>query len=249
MVAAHTLAAVRARRPLVHCLTNPVAAALTANALLCLGASPLMAEAEVEMATVAGFADALLVNLGMQTSARMAAARLAIAAARQAGTPWVLDPVAAGAIPVRTALARSMAADRPALIKGNASEILALGAAGAGGRGTDAIDATDAALSAAQHLARQTGAIVAITGAVDWVTDGVRTEPVRHGHPMMAIISGLGCVAGALAAACLAVEPDRLTATRNALTFLGLAGERAGEHAHGPGSFAAALLDALHGSI
>ena len=128
-----TLAAVRDRRPLVHCITNPVAANLTANALLCLGASPLMAEAEAEMAAVAGFADALLVNIGMQIPARMNAAAAAIALAGQRGMPWVLDPVAAGAIPARSSLAQRFAAAGPRVIKGNASEIMALAGVGAGG--------------------------------------------------------------------------------------------------------------------
>ena len=241
-----TLIALRSQRPLVHCITNAVAASLSANALLCLGASPLMAEAAEEMPAVAGFANALLVNLGMATSPRMAAARAAIALANGAGTPWVLDPVAAGAIPARTGLALDMAGAGPALIKGNASEILALARAGRGGRGTDATDEANAAVEPAQLLAEQTGAVVAITGAVDWVTDGARVLAVRRGHPMMAQVSGLGCVAGAIAAACLAVEPDQLLATCHALALLGLAAEAAAERASGPGSFVTGLLDGLH---
>ena len=234
-----TLAAVRARRPLVHCLTNPVAANLTANALICLGASPLMAEAELPDA------DALLINIGMQVAARMAAARAAIGAARLAGRPWVLDPVAAGALPERTALAHAMAAEAPSLIKGNASEILALAGGKAAGRGTDTLHDAAEVLEPARRLARETASVVAITGAVDWVTDGAGVSAVRRGHPLMAKVSALGCVAGAIAAACLAVEPNRLAATSHALTLLGVAGERAGAQAAGPGSFVPALLDAL----
>ena len=241
---ATTLAAIRARRPLVHCLTNPVAANLTANALLCLGASPLMAEAEEEMALVAP--DALLVNLGMQTPGRMRAARIAIAAATRAGTPWVLDPVAAGALAPRTALAESLLTGRPTLIKGNASEIIGL-AGGTGGRGTDSTADPASALGPARALARRTGAVVAITGAEDRVTDGERVLAVRHGHPMMSRISGLGCVAGALAAACLAVEPDAVLAAAHALAWLGWAGERAVVRAAGPASLQVGLLDALAG--
>ncbi len=241
------LAALRARRPLVHCLTNPVAAPLTANALLCLGASPLMAESEAEMAVVAGFSDALLVNLGMQTPVRMEAAHAAVTAARARGTPWVLDPVAAGAIPQRLALARALAACGPALIKGNASEILALAGAGQGGRGTAAPDDAETPRGPARRRAAETGAVVAMTGAVDWVTDGTRTVAIKGGHPWMALVSGLGCAAGALAAACLAVEADALTATVGALTLLAAAGEQAAARTNGPGSFAAGLLDALHG--
>ena len=242
-----TLVAVRARRPLVHCLTNPVAANVTANALLCLGAAPLMAEAVAEMEAVAAAADALLVNLGTQTPARLAAAQAAVAAARRHGVPWVLDPVAAGAIPARGEAASTLMASGPRLIKGNASEILALAGAGAGGRGTDATHDPADALGPAQRLARETGAVVAITGAVDRVTDGDRTVAVTRGHPVMAQVSGMGCIAGALAAACLAVEPDGLLATQHALTLLGMAAEMAAERSAGPGSFVPAILDALHG--
>ena len=238
-----TLARVRARRPLVHCLTNPVAANLTANALLCLGASPLMAEAEEEVAVLRP--DALLINLGMQTAARMRAARVAVAAAGRNGTPWVLDPVAAGALAARTVLAESLAASGPTLIKGNASEIMTLAGMGTGGRGTDATASTADAHGPAQALARRSGAAIAITGAVDYVTDGTRGVTVRRGHPTMAAISGLGCVAGALAAACLAVEPDPVLAAAHALALLGWAAERAAAAAHGPASLQAGILDAL----
>ncbi len=240
-----TLAAVRARRPLVHCLTNPVAAALTANALLCLGAAPLMAEAAAEMADVAGFADALLVNLGMQTPGRMDAARTAVALARARSAPFVLDPVAAGAIAARSSLADAFAAAGPRVIKGNASEILALAGAGGGGRGTDATDATATALEGAEALARRSGAVIAVTGPVDRVTDGRAHWAVARGHRMMAQVSGIGCVAGAIIAACCAVEPDALRAAADALILFGIAGERAAAEAAGPGSFVPALLDAL----
>ena len=185
----------------------------------------------------------LLVNLGMQTPARLEAARAAIG---HRGRPWVLDPVAAGAIPARTDAAMALLAAGPRVIKGNASEILALTGAGRGGRGTDATDDAATVLDPARGLARRTGAVVAITGAVDWVTDGERMAAVRLGHPTMAQVSGMGCVAGALTAACLAVEPDAWCATRHALTLLGLAGQEAGACAGGPGSFVPALLDALH---
>lgn len=230
----------RTRRPLVHCLTNPVAAPLTANALLCLGASPLMAEAAEEMAETAAFTDAILVNLGMQTPARMDAARLAIGS----GKPWVLDPVAAGAMPRRLALAREFAAAGPALIKGNASEIRALAGAGAGGRGTDATEDAEAVIEPARALARQTGAIIVVTGATDWITNGSADRAIRHGHPMMAQISGMGCVAGAVLAAAIAAGAN----PAEALVLLGRAGEHAAARCAGPGSFVTAFLDALAGA-
>ena len=239
------LAKLQARRPLVHCLTNPVAAALTANALLCVGASPLMAEAEAEMRDVAGFAAALLVNLGMQTPARTQSAIAAVACARQRDLPWVLDPVAAGSIPERLELARGFAAAGPRVIKGNASEIIALAGGGTGGLGTDATDTLARAQDPARRMAAATGAVVAVTGATDWLTDGSSEAAIEGGHPLMAQVSGLGCVAGAMIAAFLAVEPNALHAATGALRLLARAGERAASNAHGPGTFVAALLDAL----
>jgi len=238
-----SLATLRQRHPLVHCITNQVASNLTANALLCVGASPLMAEDEDEVAALSP--DALLINLGMQTPARMRSARVAVTGARQRGTPWVLDPVAAGALSSRTELALELAAFRPAVIKGNASEIITL-AGGQGGRGTDATSPTSDAQASAEALARHTGAIIAITGPEDIVTDGHRTTIVTHGHPMLAKITGLGCMVGALIAACLTVETDALLAATNALTLLGLAAERAALRATGPGSLQVELLDELY---
>lgn len=236
------LVALRARRPLVHCLTNQVAANLTANTLLCVGASPLMAEADDDVATLSP--DVLLINLGMQTPARMQVARMAVGAACRRRIPWVLDPVAAGALPSRTTLALQLTASQPAVIKGNASEIIAL-AGGKGGRGTDATVHPLEAQALGEALARYTGAVVAITGSEDIVTDGQRTAIVRHGHPMMTQISGLGCAAGALIAACLTVETNTILATTKALTLLGWAAERAALRAAGPGSLQVELLDEL----
>ncbi|MGI4802462.1 MAG: hydroxyethylthiazole kinase [Janthinobacterium lividum] len=236
------VAAIRAQRPLVHCLTNQVAANLTANALLCIGASPLMAEADDEVATLSP--DAVLINLGMQTPARMQAARIAVAAAQRRGISWVLDPVAAGALPLRTTLALELLAFRPAVIKGNASEIIAL-AGGHGGRGTDTTVPTLEAQELGEALARDTGAVIAITGPEDIVTDGHRTTFVRHGHPMMAQISGLGCAAGALIAACLTVETNAMLAATKALTMVGWAAELAAVRASGPASLQTGLLDEL----
>jgi len=236
------LAALRAQRPLVHCLTNQVAANLTANTLLCIGASPLMAEADDEVAILSP--DVLLINLGMQTPARMRTAEIAVAAACRRSTSWVLDPVAAGALPSRTTLALELITSRPTVIKGNASEVIAL-AGGKGGRGTDATVPTLEAQALGEALARHTGAVIAITGPEDVVTDGQRTTIVRHGHPMMAQISGLGCAAGALIAACLTVETDAMLAATKALTLLGWAAERAALQAAGPGSLQVGLLDEL----
>ncbi len=241
-----TLAALRERRPLVHNITSAVVANLTANALLALGASPAMAESADEVEALARRADALAVNLGVLSPERAAAMRLAAAAAAGAGRPWVLDPVGAGAIGSRAATATDLLRLGPAAVRGNASEIMSLVGIGPGGRGVDATAGSGAAVEAARTLAARTGAVVAVTGAVDYVTDGARLVAVRNGHPLMAAVTGLGCAATAILGACLAVEPDRLAAAAHGLALLGVAGELAAERCRGPGSLAVELLDALH---
>jgi hydroxyethylthiazole kinase len=241
-----TLAAIRARVPLVHNITNVVVANVTANALLAIGASPAMVQAEEEVGEFSRIADALVINLGTVTAERASAMRVAVAAAGEAGTPWVLDPVAVGAIGFRTRLAEDLIRQRPAAIRGNASEILSLAGFGGAGRGVDSNAGSESARQAARQLARETGAAVAVTGPVDYVTDGTRLVAIGNGHPMMTKVTGTGCTATAIVGACLAVEEDRVAASAHALVLIGVAGELAAARARGPGSFQVALLDALY---
>lgn len=242
-----TLAAIRQRAPLVHNITNLVVTNNTANALLAVGASPAMVEGTDEVGEFVRVAAALVVNLGTMSAERAAAMRLAVRAAVDAGTPWVLDPVAVGAIGYRTQVAHELIGHHPAAIRGNPSEILSLAGEAGGGKGVDTRAGAEAALDAARHLAERTGAVVATTGATDYVTDGRRTVTVTNGHPMMTRVTGLGCTATAIVGACLAVEQDALAATSHALAILGVAGELAAERARGPGSLQLEILDALHG--
>ncbi len=242
-----TLAAIRERVPLVHNITNVVVANVTANALLAIGASPAMVQAEEEVGEFARVADALVVNLGTVTAERAAAMRIAVAAAAEAGTPWVLDPVAVGAIGFRTRLAEELVLGHPAAIRGNASEVLSLAGFGGAGRGVDSSARSEQARLAAGYLARNTGAAVAVTGPVDYITDGTRLISVGNGHEMMTRVTGIGCTATAILGACLAVEEDRVAASAHALVLIGIAGEIAAGRTRGPGSFQVALLDALYG--
>ena len=236
--------AVRAGSPLVHCITNAVVTNFTANALLAAGAAPAMVDAPEESGILASVAGALLVNLGTVTSAQAQGMRAAINGANAAGVPWVLDPVAIGALPMRTALAREFAAMGPAVIRGNASEIGAL-AGGEGGRGVDSTaDVADVALVAAD-LAREFGTVVAMSGAVDLITDGTRTARVSAGNPMLTRVTGIGCSLGALIGACVAVNPDALVAAAAATSWVCVAGDEAAAGGKGVGSFALGFLDAL----
>ncbi len=249
-----TLQRLRERAPLVHSITNLVVTNSTANALLAIGASPAMVEAAEEAGEFARIADALVINLGTMTPDRARGMHAAAAGAMQSGTPWVLDPVAVGALSYRSAVAVALLAHTPQAIRGNASEILALealSAAGTGrqaaaGRGVDSAHAPDAALDAARRLALRTGAVVTVSGATDLVTDGSGVVAVRNGHPMMPRVTGLGCTATALIGACLAVTPDPLAASVHGMVLIGLAGELGAERARGPGSLQMDVLDALY---
>lgn len=235
----------RARRPLVHCLTNHVVKNFTANALLAVGAAPAMVEHPDEAAEFAAMADALLVNVGTLDAAQMPAIERAIPAARAAGKPWVLDPVAVGPLGLRTAFSRGLLAHCPALIRGNASEIIALAGHASRGRGVDSGDGTDSALAAARDLAGRTGGAILVTGPVDCATDGAAVHTCANGHVLMTRVTGVGCAQGAVAAACAAVSATPLEAAVAAAAIFGVAGDLAAGRATRPGSFQTAFLDAL----
>jgi len=244
-ITAEILDRLRQRRPRVHCLTNAVAQTYTANMLLAAGAVPSMTIAAAEIGGFVARADALLINLGTFDAQRRAAALKAIAAARQAGKPWVLDPVFIDRSKPRAAFARALVAKRPSAVRLNAAEFealagekLALGPANGRTRGADP--------GALARFAAKRRTVVGLTGARDDVHDGSRLIAIANGDPLMAKVTAMGCAGSALVAACLAVEPDAFTATAAALLAFGVAGEIAASRARGPGSFAIEMIDALH---
>jgi len=241
-----TLSAVRTARPLIHNITNYVVMNSTANALLALGASPAMVHAAEEVEDFVDIAQVLVINIGTLSPSWVAAMKLAAARAAARGRPWVLDPVGTGATSYRSAVAADLVGRKPTVIRGNASEILSLARATAETtRGVDSTQTAEAALDAARAFARRAGAVVAVTGAVDYISDGERLVACHNGHPLMAQVTGMGCTATALVGACLAVEPDPLTAALHGLAILGVAGEVAAEQARGPGTLQIALYDVL----
>lgn len=238
-------ALLRERTPLVQCLTNSVVTGFTANVLLALGASPAMVDVPGEAGPFAEVASGVLVNLGTPHTEQRTAMVEAARAADAAGTPWVLDPVAVGVLPVRTALARDLLALRPTVVRGNPSEVLALAGAGTGGRGVDSTADVEAALDAARDLARSTGGVVAVSGPVDVLTDGDRVLRLPYGDPLLTRVTGGGCALGAVLAAFAGLSPDRLETSAAGVAVYTIAAEEAARRATGPGSFAVALLDAL----
>lgn len=235
----------RTRTPLVQCLTNEVTTNLVANTLLAVGASPAMASVPGEAEELAGAAGAVLVNLGTPGPDQRASVGATVAAASGAGVPWVLDPVAVGVLSVRTRLAGHLLAERPTVVRGNASEVRALAGFVSAGRGVDARDDVDTAAEAADALAGLTGGAVAVSGAVDLVSDGHDHVRLAVGHALLTAVTGAGCALGGLVAAFTAVAPAR-TAAVAATTALGLAAERAARDARGPASFQVGLVDELY---
>ncbi|MAZ02486.1 MAG: hydroxyethylthiazole kinase [Sneathiella sp.] len=225
------LAEIARRSPAVHCLTNTVVQALTANMLLAVGAIPSMSSDISEVADFVSGANALLINLGTLDGDRKSAIEAAITAARKKNIPWILDPVLIDRASGRLAYAKELMTRQPALIRGNSGEI--------------------SALNADPHiLARKTRAIVAVTGVEDLITDGQSEKTVTGGHMLMSRVTGIGCAGTALLGACLAAaDPSaRLEAVAIGLRLLGDAGERAANTSNGPGSFAADILDEVYKS-
>lgn len=247
--AAALLSALREAPPLTQCITNSVVTGFTANVLLALGAAPAMVDIVEEAGPFVGVASGVLINLGTPTPEQRAASLEAVVGAVGSGTPWVLDPVAIGMLPVRTALAHDLVTSRPTAIRGNASEILALAGLSAGGRGVDATDATDDAAQAAFALAESHGSVVAVSGPVDLITDGRRVVRIANGDEMLTRVTGGGCALGAVMAAFLGAARssglDPLTGVASASLVYTIAAERAAARTRGPGSFAVALLDEL----
>jgi len=242
---ADAFSALRDKPPLVQCLTNTVAAGWTANVLLAVGAAPAMVDNPREAREFAGIAGGVLINLGTPYDDTARAMHLAIAGASRAGTPWVLDPVAAGALTWRTNEAHQLVREGPpAIIRGNASEILAL-AGGVGGRGVESVDSPEDAIAVARDLANRLQSVIAVSGPTDHITNGTHVVRLSNGHPWLTQVTGVGCALGALMAAFAAVVPDALVAAAAATATLTVAADAAAKETRGPGSFAVTLLDEL----
>ncbi len=243
-----SLRRLRAQRPLVHQITNFVVMNETANATLAIGALPVMAHAPEEVAEMASVAGALVLNIGTLTTEWVESMILAGRAANAAGVPVVLDPVGAGATALRTASARRILAEvGVAIVRGNAAEIATLAGRAAEIRGVESVATADDAGDLAAAAASALGCVVAVTGRVDAVSDGASTLRIANGDPLLATVTGTGCIASAITGCFAAVNHDQaLQAAAEALVALGVAGEDAATHSRGPGSFHVALYDALY---
>jgi hydroxyethylthiazole kinase len=239
--------AIREKAPLVHNITNYVVMNNTANALLALGASPVMAHALPEVEQMVGYAGGLVINIGTLSDAWIDAMVAAAGKAKELGVPIILDPVGSGATEYRTKTARKLAETfRPAIIRGNGSEIMSLCRADVRTKGVDSGKGSDVALDAANTLHRELGSVICITGETDYIVGGNEIHTVANGHPMMVKVTGLGCTATALCGAFAAVNPNADQAAAHAMAVMGIAGEMAADKAAGPGSLQVAFIDSLY---
>lgn len=239
---------IRSEAPLIHNITNYVVMNTTANALLALGASPVMAHAIEEVEAMVGLARALVINIGTLSGPWIAAMLKAASAAKRRGIPVVLDPVGAGATRYRTEVAQRILTDTPpTIVRGNASEIRALYYAESETKGVDSRHDAAAAAEAARGLSKKCGCVVSVSGAVDLIFNDDSVVQVANGHPMMPHVTGLGCTASALTGAFAAVNPSAFEAAAHAMAVMGIAGEIAAGKSPGPASFQMHFLDALYG--
>ena len=235
----------RAKNPIVHCITNYVAMNISANVVLAAGASPAMIHTPEEAADFAKIVGGLSVNIGTVSPAWFEGMKLAAMAANEASVPWVLDPVAHFATPYRSNVARELLALKPTILRGNASEIMALSGLASRAKGVDATDPVEAAQAGAIELAKTHSMVVVITGETDFVTDGSRIARISGGSPVMPYITAMGCSLTCLMGGFAAVAPP-IEAAVTALELFAEAGSIAAVEAKGPGSFEPLFLDALH---
>jgi hydroxyethylthiazole kinase len=238
---------IRAKAPLVHNITNYVVMNTTANALLSLGASPVMAHAIEEVEEMVGIAGALVINIGTLSEKWISAMTRAVVAAENKGIPIIIDPVGAGATKLRTNTVHDLMKNaRPTIIRGNGSEIIALAGAESSTKGVDSIHGAEAAIEAANILVEKYQCVVSISGSVDVILDSDNKISIANGHFMMPKVTGLGCTASALTGAFAAVNSSPIMAAANAMAVMGITGEIAADKSDGPGSLQLNFLDTLY---
>jgi len=240
---------VRQQAPLIHCITNFVVMNSTANALLAAGASPIMAHAHSEMNDMVSIADSLVINIGTLDEYWVESMRLAVKQANLLGKPWVLDPVGAGATAFRDVTLKEILQFHPTIIRGNASEIMALANQNTSlTKGVDSLHESNEATEAAKQLRVEFGSVVCISGATDIIVGSERIIRLSNGHSLMTKVTGMGCTATALIGAFVAVNPkDSFMATVSAMALMGVAGQIAAEKSNGrPGILQINFLDALY---
>lgn len=249
-VVAGIVTEVRKQKPLVQAITNYVTINDCANVLISLGASPAMCEARDEVEEFVAIAGALYLNIGTLTAEQKEAMMIAAATASKLGTPVVLDPVGIGSISRKQAFVNQLLSQHKiAVIKGNAGEIKSLAGFAGGIRGVDSTDDGTHVIEACSRLAEEYNTVVVATGMIDTISDGKRVVQVHNGHSALTMVSGTGCMLGAMTAATAAVERDFFLAACAAVVVMGVAGEMAASGMGEiilPGTFRNRLMDCIY---
>ena len=241
------LSLVREKSPLVHNITNYVAMNFSANALLAIGASPVMAHAAEEMEDMVAIASSLVINNGTLDSTWVPSVLIAGRAAHKLGKPIVFDPVGAGATPEHTKRAWKIINEcHPTIIRGNASEIMALVNPDVKSKGVDSTQSSDSALESAKILANRTKAVVVISGATDYITNGSQTVTLTNGSPLMTRVTAMGCTCTSVIGAFAGVNSDPMEAAVHGMAVMGVCGELAVSVKEAPGSLLTNFVDNLY---
>lgn len=243
----HLLSLVREKSPLVHNITNFVVMNNTANALLALGASPIMVHAKEELADVLNICNSLLINIGTLSKEWALSMIKAAEIVKELQKPWVLDPVGAGISNLRNETLQLLLEINPTVIRGNASEIIALQNFNKnGGKGVDSTAASSSAVEAGKQLNKEYGSIICISGEVDYIISRDEIIEVANGSVMMTKVTGLGCTSSAIIAAFLGLNKNPLEEVVAGVAITSLAGELAASISKGPGTLQMNLYDILY---
>lgn len=238
---------VKNQSPLVHNITNFVVMNNTANALLAVGASPIMAHAKSEIKEMVAISNAVVINIGTLDEYWSESMLIAAEEAHRLNKTWILDPVGAGATSFRDEVLAKLLQFKPTVIRGNASEIIALAKANKTvTKGVDSTAESNEAINAAKYLVENYQSVVCISGATDIIIDDKETYFVENGHPLMTKVTGLGCSASAIVGAFAGISENKTESTVAAMSLLGIAGELSEKISNGPGSLQVNILDKLY---
>ena len=235
----------RQTKPLVLSLTNYVTMDFMANTLLALGAAPIMSEELQEIEELVQISNAVNINIGTLTDKFIEKAKFTCIVAKKYNKPVILDPVGVGASKIRTTTARELLpfAD---IIRGNASEIIAISDISSKTLGVESTHEVKAALHIAKELALQRNKVVIVSGAEDFITDGTRHQTLNFGSNLMPLVTGMGCSLTAVIAAFKAVIPDSFEAATLSVAYFSLSGQIAEYSTKLPGSFRTAFIDNIY---
>ncbi|MCM8710276.1 hydroxyethylthiazole kinase [Clostridium sp. SYSU_GA19001] len=242
---------VRDRKPLIHHITNYVTVNDCANIVLALGGSPVMADASEEVEDMVSIAAALVINIGTLNSTKVEAMIKAGKKANELGVPVILDPVGVGATPYRKETALKLLKEvKFSVIRGNLAEIKTLCGMNALSKGVDSEEAiSEDAKIIAKDLAAKLNSVIVISGAVDYISDGIKIISVRNGHRMLTDVTGTGCMSTSLIGTYCGVTKDYFAAASAGIITMGIAGEMAFERLsdiQGSGSFKVNIIDAIY---